>query len=125
MLQVIAIALGGAFGALSRYFVVGLVTDWLGKDFPFGTLLVNALGSFLIGILYVVVVLKMHVSPELKSILVVGFLGAFTTFSTFSLEAFNFISQGLLLSAVTYILSSVILCILAVWAGVSLAKLIS
>lgn len=124
MLQVIAIACGGAFGALSRYFVIGLVTDWLGKDFPFGTLFVNVLGSFLIGILYVVVVLKMHVSPELKSILVVGFLGAFTTFSTFSLEAFNFISQGLILSAVTYILSSVILCILAVWAGVSLAKLI-
>lgn len=124
MLQVIAIACGGAFGALSRYFVIGLVTDWLGKDFPFGTLLVNVLGSFLIGILYVVVVVKMHVSPELKSILVVGFLGAFTTFSTFSLEAFNFINQGLLLSAVTYILSSVILCILAVWAGVSLAKLI-
>lgn len=124
MLQVIAIACGGAFGALSRYFIIGIVTDWLGKDFPFGTLFVNVLGSFLIGILYVVVVLKMHVSPELKSILVVGFLGAFTTFSTFSLEAFNFISQGLLLSAVTYILSSVILCILAVWAGVSLAKLI-
>ena len=124
MLQVIAIACGGALGALSRYFVIGLVTEWLGKDFPFGTLFVNVLGSFLIGILYVVVVLKMHVSPELKSILVVGFLGAFTTFSTFSLEAFNFISQGLLLSAVTYILSSVILCILAVWAGVSLAKLI-
>ncbi len=124
MLQVIAIACGGAFGALSRYFVIGLVTDWLGKDFPFGTLFVNILGSFLIGILYVVVVLKMHVSPELKSILVVGFLGAFTTFSTFSLEAFNFISQGLLLTAVTYILSSVILCILAVWGGVSLAKLI-
>lgn len=124
MLQVIAIACGGAFGALSRYFIIGIVTDWLGKDFPFGTLFVNVLGSFLIGILYVVVVLKMHLSPELKSILVVGFLGAFTTFSTFSLEAFNFISQGLLLSAVTYILSSVILCILAVWAGVSLAKLI-
>ena len=124
MLQVIAIACGGAFGALSRYFIIGIVTDWLGKDFPFGTLFVNVVGSFLIGILYVVVVLKMHVSPELKSILVVGFLGAFTTFSTFSLEAFNFISQGLLLSAVTYILSSVILCILAVWAGVSLAKLI-
>lgn len=124
MLQVIAIACGGAFGALSRYFIIGIVTDWLGKDFPFGTLFVNVLGSFLIGILYVVVVLKMHVSPELKSILVVGFLGAFTTFSTFSLEAFNFINQGLLLSAVTYILSSVILCILAVWAGVSLAKLI-
>ncbi|MFD2228662.1 fluoride efflux transporter CrcB [Alkalimarinus sediminis] len=124
MLQVIAIALGGAFGALSRYFLIGLVTDWLGRGFPFGTLLVNVLGSFLIGILYVLIVLKMHVSPELKSILVVGFLGAFTTFSTFSLEAFIMISQGLLLSAVTYILSSVILCILAVWAGISLAKII-
>ena len=124
MMQVIAIALGGALGALSRYFVVGLVTDWLGKEFPYGTLFVNIAGSFLMGILYVVVVQKMHVSPELKSILMVGFLGAFTTFSTFSLEAFNFISQGLLLNAVTYVLSSVILCILALWAGVSLAKLI-
>ncbi|UZE97865.1 fluoride efflux transporter CrcB [Alkalimarinus alittae] len=124
MFQVMAIALGGALGALSRYAVIGLVTSWLGKTFPFGTLLVNILGSFLMGILYVIVVQKMHLSPELKSILVVGFLGAFTTFSTFSLEAFSFISQGQLLSAVTYILSSVILCILAVWAGVSLAKLL-
>ncbi|WP_250658349.1 fluoride efflux transporter CrcB [Alkalimarinus coralli] len=123
MLQVIAIALGGALGALSRYFVIGVMTDWLGKDFPFGTLCVNVVGSFFIGVLYIVIVQKMHVSPELKSILVVGFLGAFTTFSTFSLEAFNFISQGLLLNAVTYIVSSVILCILAVWAGISLAKL--
>ena len=123
MLQVIAIALGGALGALSRYFVIGVMTDWLGKDFPYGTLCVNVVGSFFIGVLYIVVVQKMHVSPELKSILVVGFLGAFTTFSTFSLEAFNFISQGLLLNAVTYILSSVILCILAVWAGISFAKL--
>lgn len=124
MFQIMAIAIGGALGAVSRYLVIGLVTDWLGKSFPFGTLLVNVLGSFLIGILYVVIVQKMHVSPELKSIMVVGFLGAFTTFSTFSLEAFNFINEGLVLNAITYILSSVILCIISVWAGVSAAKLI-
>ncbi len=124
MYQIMAIAIGGALGAVSRYLVIGLVTDWLGKSFPYGTLIVNVLGSFLIGILYVVVVQKMHVSPELKSIMVVGFLGAFTTFSTFSLEAFNFINEGLVLNAITYILSSVILCIISVWAGVSAAKLI-
>ena len=124
MFQIMAIAIGGALGAVSRYLVIGLVTDWLGKSFPYGTLIVNVIGSFLIGILYVVVVQKMHVSPELKSIMVVGFLGAFTTFSTFSLEAFNFINEGLVLNAITYILSSVILCIISVWAGVSAAKLI-
>jgi len=124
MFQIMAIAIGGALGAVSRYLVIGLVTDWLGKGFPYGTLLVNVIGSFLIGILYVVIVQKMHVSPELKSIMVVGFLGAFTTFSTFSLEAFNFINEGLVLNAITYILSSVILCIISVWAGVSAAKLI-
>jgi CrcB protein len=124
MFQIMAIAIGGALGAVSRYLVIGLVTDWLGKGFPYGTLLVNVIGSFFIGILYVVVVQKMHVSPELKSIMVVGFLGAFTTFSTFSLEAFNFINEGLVLNAITYILSSVILCIISVWAGVSAAKLI-
>ncbi len=124
MFQIMAIAIGGALGAVSRYLVIGLVTDWLGKSFPYGTLLVNVIGSFLIGVLYVVVVQKMHVSPELKSIMVVGFLGAFTTFSTFSLEAFNFINEGLVLNAITYILSSVILCIISVWAGVSAAKLI-
>jgi len=124
MFHIMAIAIGGALGAVSRYLVIGLVTDWLGKGFPYGTLLVNVIGSFLIGILYVVIVQKMHVSPELKSIMVVGFLGAFTTFSTFSLEAFNFINEGLVLNAITYILSSVILCIISVWAGVSAAKLI-
>jgi len=124
MFQIMAIAIGGALGAVSRYLVIGLVTDWLGKNYPYGTLAVNVIGSFFIGILYVVVVQKMHVSPELKSIMVVGFLGAFTTFSTFSLEAFNFINEGLVLNAITYILSSVILCIISVWAGVSAAKLI-
>jgi fluoride exporter len=124
MFQILAIAIGGALGAVSRYLIIGLVTDWLGKNFPYGTLAVNVIGSFFIGILYVIVVQKMHASPELKSIMVVGFLGAFTTFSTFSLEAFNFINEGLVLNAITYILSSVILCIISVWAGVSAAKLI-
>ena len=124
MFQIIAIAIGGALGAVSRYLVIGLVTDFLGKSFPYGTLVVNVIGSFFIGIVYVIVVQKMHISPELKSIMVVGFLGAFTTFSTFSLEAFNFINEGLVLNAITYILSSVILCIISVWAGVSAAKLI-
>lgn len=124
MFQMLVIALGGALGAVSRYAVIGLTTEWFGKSFPYGTLLVNVLGSFVMGILYVLFVQKMQLSPEYKAMLTVGFLGAFTTFSTFSLEAFSYINQGLIVSAMTYILSSVILCIIAVWAGVSVAKLI-
>ncbi len=123
MVELAAIAIGGALGAVSRYFAVGLVTDWLGKSFPFGTMAVNITGSFLIGVMYILVVQKLHAMPELRAILVVGFLGSFTTFSTFSLETFSLIEQGNLSQAGLYTLSSLVMGVLAVWAGISIAKI--
>ncbi len=123
MVELGAIAIGGALGAVSRYLAVALVTEWFGKSFPFGTMAVNITGSFLIGILYVLVVQKLHAMPEIKAILVVGFLGSFTTFSTFSLETFSLIERGDFSQAGLYVVSSLVLGILAVWGGITVAKI--
>ncbi len=120
--QVLAIAIGGALGAVGRFWCVSWVTSLVGKGFPWGTLAVNVIGSFMIGIMYVVIMSKLHLQPEYRAILVTGFLGAFTTFSTFSLEAFELLQKGALGHGLAYIGASVILCILAVWAGISLVR---
>jgi CrcB protein len=120
--QVIAVAVGGALGALSRYWMVGLVSRLLARDFPYGTLTVNVIGSFLIGIGYIVIVEKLHVASEWHAVLMVGFVGAFTTFSTFSLETVSLLQEGRFTAALIYIFSSVLVCLLATAAGIVLAK---
>lgn len=120
--QLLAIAVGGALGAISRFLCVAWITSHVGKGFPWGTLAVNVIGSFVIGIMYVVIMSKLHLEPEYRAIVVTGFLGAFTTFSTFSLESFELFHQGQIGVAFTYIGTSVILCVLAVWAGTALAR---
>ena len=122
MNQVLAIAIGGALGALSRYWVVGMVSGLFSRAFPFGTLAVNIMGSFLIGLCYVIIVEKLSVAAEWHAVLMVGFIGAFTTFSTFSLETLVLIQEGRLPAAGLYIVSSVLVCLLAVMAGMWLAK---
>lgn len=122
MNQVVAIAVGGALGALSRYWVVGLVSRLFERSFPYGTLVVNVIGSFLIGICYIIIVQRLHVASEWHAVLMVGFIGAFTTFSTFSLETVSLIQEGRLMVALSYIFSSVLVCLLATAAGILLAK---
>lgn len=82
----LAIAAGGALGAVGRFLVMTLAGHVLHHGFPYGTLIVNIVGSFLMGMLVEVMALHWSPSPELRALLVVGFLGAFTTFSTFSLD---------------------------------------
>jgi len=123
MMQWLMIALGGALGAVGRYGLVGLVSSVMARNFPYGTLAVNILGSFFIGVLYVVVVERLHTASHWQPLLMVGFVGAFTTFSTFSLEALNLIQSGRILAAMTYILVSVVVCMLAVLLGTVLARL--
>lgn len=122
MNQVLAIAIGGALGALSRYWVVGMVSALFSRAFPFGTLAVNIMGSFLIGLCYVIIVEKLEGAAQWHAILMVGFIGAFTTFSTFSLETLVLIQEGRLPAAGLYIVSSVLICLLAVMVGMWLAK---
>ena len=117
MLQLIAIASGGAVGALLRFWTVEGMAVWLGRSFPYGTLTVNVIGSLLIGFLYVLLVEKGSFAPEWRSLLVVGLLGAFTTFSTFSLDTIQLLQHGYMVKAMINVLMSVVLCLLAVWLG--------
>jgi CrcB protein len=118
MNQLLAIAAGGALGAVFRYGVSNGIYQWLGRDFPWGTLAVNTLGSLLMGGLYVLLVERMAATAELRAFLLIGVLGAFTTFSTFSIETLLLIENGQLLRAVMNMLASVLVCIAAAWVGI-------
>lgn len=122
MTQLLAIAAGGSIGAVMRFIVSTGIYSWLGRGFPYGTLVVNVLGSLLMGLLYELFLQRLSVSPEVRAILLVGFLGAFTTFSTFSIETVNLIEQGDLLKAMANVFVSVILCVLAAWIGLQIMR---
>jgi len=122
MNQIIAIAAGGAIGAVMRYFVSTGIYSLLGRSFPYGTLAVNILGSLVMGVLYEMFLQRLVISPELRALILVGFLGAFTTFSTFSIETILLIEQGDLIKAISNMFLSVVLCVLAAWFGLLLVR---
>ncbi len=118
----IAIAAGGSLGAVSRYWMSASTYQWLGQGFPYGTLMVNLLGSLVMGFLSVLLVHRFQVSEEIRMGLLVGFLGSFTTFSTFAMDTLQLAGNDAILKAIVYILFSVLLCILGAWAGLVAAK---
>lgn len=124
MKEVAAIAMGGALGALLRYWVSNAVYLWLGRGFPYGTLSVNLIGSFFIGIAFVLLTERLILGVEARAFILIGLLGAFTTFSTFSMETLLLMQEGLMIKAITNIIASVLLCLMATWGGMILAKLI-
>lgn len=116
--QLLTIAIGGATGAILRFWVGTGVYQWLGRGFPYGTLVVNVIGSFLMGLLAETLILqRITQALDYRAAILVGFIGAFTTFSTFSLETFYLLEQGQLAKAALNIVSSVSGCLLAVWIG--------
>lgn len=113
------VAIAGAVGALSRFAVV----SWIGpRYFPWGTFTVNVLGSFAMGVAFIVIVEKGLVDPSMKPLLMTGGLGAFTTFSAFSLETWDLFEKGDWLTAAMYVLASVAVCLIAVGAGVTFGR---
>ena len=109
----ISVALGGAVGALGRVLMASAAGHWLGHGFPFGTIIINVLGSFFLGSLVEVMGLVWSPGADMRAFLVIGVLGSFTTFSTFSLDTFILIERGNLLGAAGYIGASVGFSVLA------------
>ena len=122
MSQVMAIAVGGAFGSVLRYGLSTWVHTFVGRGFPYGTLAVNVLGCLAMGFLFVLLVERMGESALWRAGLLIGVLGGFTTFSTFSIETFNLIEQGAMAKAAGNMAASLILCVGATWLGVILAR---
>ncbi|WP_293266140.1 fluoride efflux transporter CrcB [Neptunomonas sp.] len=122
MQTILAVAVGGALGAASRFWLAGALNDKADK-LPIGTLACNVLGSLVMGILFVLIMEKTRLSPELRPLLMVGFLGAFTTFSSFSLETVALVQEGHIMSALIYVLLSVLMCIAALSAGIWITRL--
>ena len=117
-----AIAIGGAVGAVARHMVGAQMLRLLGSGFPWGTLTVNVVGSFAMGALVELMAVRWNVGPELRAFMTVGVLGAFTTFSTFSLDVAVLGERGTLLPAALYVLMSVGLSIAALFFGLWLFR---
>ncbi len=115
--QLLAVMLGGAVGAAGRYLVMLGVGHWFGHGFPFGTMVVNILGSFVLGGFIEISALAWSPSPEMRAMIVVGALGAFTTFSTFSLDVYTLWARGEMLAAFGYVTVSFALGVGALVAG--------
>jgi CrcB protein len=122
MKMLLAVAAGGAFGAVGRYLVMIQVGHWLGTAFPFATLAVNVIGCFALGLLVEVIALAWSPPAELRALMVVGVLGAFTTFSTFSMDVVLHVERGEVMLTLSYVVASLVLCVAAFFAGLYLVR---
>ena len=119
MLNTLLIFIGAGFGGVSRYWISNITYGFLGRQFPYGTLIVNVSGCFLMGLFFVLILERFNgIAPQLRSLLLIGFLGGYTTFSSFSIETLNLFESGAYLNALLNILLSIILCIAATWLGI-------
>lgn len=121
-MTLVLIAVGGAAGAISRYLIAEWVQELIPGRFPWGTFLVNISGSFLLGLVFVLAIEHEIMAPEIRVPLMVGFIGAYTTFSTFMLESWALADEGALLAALANIVVSVVVGMVAVIAGLVLGR---
>jgi len=118
----LAIAAGGAIGAVGRHYVSAQVMKLAGSGFPWGTVSVNVLGSFIMGVLVETMALRWNVGTEMRAFMTVGILGAFTTFSTFSLDFATLVGRGAEFAALGYAALSVVLAVLGLFAGLAITR---
>ena len=124
MLNILAIFLGGGLGATTRYLISLNLSRYLEINLPISTFLVNVIGSFIIGFLYILFIEKADITPVVKLALTVGFCGGLTTFSTFSLELFEMLGNHQFFHAFSYIILSVTICVIMTAIGAYFAKLV-
>jgi len=118
------LAVGGAFGAVSRYLVPCWVQELFGGRFPWGTFAVNISGSFVLGVLFAVAMEREVLSPDVRLPLMVGFLGSYTTFSTLMLESWTLVEEGDLTHMLFNLVGSVVIGMIAVVAGLAVGRLL-
>jgi CrcB protein len=124
-MTLIFLAVGGAFGAVSRYLVQGWVQDLTGGRFPWGTFVVNISGSFMLGLLFALAMDRAVLSPEVRLPLMVGFIGSYTTFSTLMLESWSLVEEGDIVYMLGNLVGSVVIGMIAVVAGLAVGRLLS
>ena len=122
MKLVLAIAFGGALGAMGRHFVSVQIEHWFGSSIPWATLVVNVIGSFLLGVLYEAGTIMWQPTVELKAFLTIGLLGAFTTFSTFSMDVVVLVERGAWFTAGVYVIGSVFIAVLGLVLGIAATR---
>ncbi len=120
--QLLAVATGGACGAMCRWLMASAIQRLAGSGFPWGTFAVNAIGSLLLGFLFIWLIERSTAGELLRMAITVGFLGAFTTFSTFSVESIRLLEEGAFGMALGYILGQLLLCLTLAWLGAQLAR---
>ena len=127
MITYLWIALGSALGGVARYACSSLIAHWIGESFPWGTLLVNIFGSFVIGFFATATGPdgRFLVAPDARLFVMVGICGGYTTFSSFSLQTFALLREGDVVRAGANVLASVVLCMLSVWIGAVSAGLLN
>lgn len=118
------VALGGAIGAVGRFVVMSTMGHIAHTGFPWSTLSVNVLGAFALGAVIEISALVWSPSPEIRAMVVVGMLGAFTTFSAFSMDLYYLLNRGAIVNASLYAVGSVLVCLVAFWAAMSLFRLV-
>lgn len=123
MNNLILIFIGAGLGGVLRFWVSNATYLLLNRNFPYGTLLVNVSGSFLMGILFVIILERFNgLGPQLRALLLIGFLGGYTTFSSFSIETLNLFEAGEMVNAILNIVLNTSLCLVATWAGIILGR---
>jgi CrcB protein len=118
------IGAGGFLGAIARYVIDGRVTAWTGGGLPWGTFAVNMTGSFVLGVLFALIVERAAMPADLRGPLLIGFLGSYTTFSTFALESWRMLEDGAWLYATVNLAGSVLVGVAAVIAGIAIGRAI-
>jgi fluoride exporter len=121
---VVLVAVGGAAGAVARFLVDGFVTERAGGVFPWGTLVINASGSFVLGLLFALAMERGILPAEIRPPLMIGFLGAYTTFSTYMLESWRLVESGSVGLAIANLAGSTLIGLLAVIGGLALGRAI-
>jgi len=125
MTKYLMVGIGGALGSILRFWIGGFMSDRLGLRFPYGTFFVNCTGSFLIGFIVTILAERTHWSPNWRYLIPIGFIGGYTTFSTFELEVFRSFQDGELLVAGLNVVLSVVIGFASVWLGVIAGRTIS